>query len=49
MEIYRSILPIIEQSLDEYSVTLITDARQAGNTTLAPNVFAYPIRLYSLQ
>ena len=49
MEIHRSILPIIEKSLDEYSVALITGARQVGNTTLAPNVFAYPMRLYSRQ
>ena len=35
MEIRRNMLPIIEQSLDEYSVTLITGARQVGKTTLA--------------
>lgn len=35
MDITRNILPIIEQSVDEYSITLITGARQVGKTTLA--------------
>ena len=34
MLINRSILPIIEQSIEEYPVTLITGARQVGKTTL---------------
>ena len=35
MDIARNIFPIIEQSVAEYSVTLITGARQVGKTTLA--------------
>lgn len=35
MDIERNIFPIIEQSVDEYSVTLIAGARQVGKTTLA--------------
>lgn len=35
MDIARNIFPIIEQSVSEYSVTLITGARQVGKTTLA--------------
>lgn len=44
MDIKRSILPIIEQSLGEYSVTLITGARQVGKTTL---VLLFRARGYS--
>lgn len=35
MDIERNIFPIIEQSVGEYSITLITGARQVGKTTLA--------------
>lgn len=35
MDIARNIFPIIEQCVDEYSVTLITGARQVGKSTLA--------------
>ena len=34
MMIQRHILPILEQTVEEYSVTLVTGARQVGKTTL---------------